>query len=290
MKLDISVIIVNFNAAEDIKNCVESVLSQRDVKFEIIVVDNASQDESIAILKRFGGKIQLIESSENLGFGKANNLGAGHACGKYLFLLNPDAFMLGQFDLKKIIQFVKDNKQFGLVGTHIVKANGKDESKPNYTYPGERSIGNPYKDLPGKIAWVLGASIVLPKKIFDKIAGFDADFFLYGEDPDVCLRVRKLGYQIGYFPGVSVKHIGGTSERGTDWYELTLKKQKALYLFYKKHYSSSAMQFLIRRDIRQSRLKIYLTTLKNIVTLGLSRRPKDAKYKAIYDLARSYLK
>lgn len=286
MNLDISIVIVNYNTAEDVKHCIESVLMQQDIQFEIIVVDNASQDDSVVILKQFGSKIHLIESDKNLGFGQANNLAATQARGKYLFLLNPDALMLAQHDLKKIVQFMNDNKQFGLVGTRIVKANGKDESKPNYAYPGERFIGRPYRGLPGKIAWVLGASIVMPKKIFDKIGGFDSDFFLYGEDPDICLRVRKLGYQVGYFPDVVVKHIGGTSERGTNWYQLTLKKQKALYLFYKKHYSLSAMQFLIRRDIRQARLKIFLTALKKSVTLGLSKRPKDAKYKAIYDLAR----
>lgn len=265
------------------------MLSQKEVEFEIIVVDNASQDDSLNVLGQFGDKIQLIKNSENLGFGKANNLAVNLSKGRYLFLLNPDALMLEPDDLKKIFLFIKNNKRFGLAGTRVLKANGVDESKPNYYYPGEHYIGRPYKDLPGKVAWVLGASMIIRKKVYNKINGFDEGFFLYGEDPDICLRIRKLGYEIGYFSDVSIKHIGGVSERGTDWYWLATKKQKALHLFYTKHYTPSAVKFLMRRDIRLARIKMLLGALRSIATLGLLKRKKDRKHRAIYDFCKEHL-
>lgn len=283
--MDISVIIVNYKTPQEVKNCVESVLQQKNVNFEIIVVDNDSQDKSVEVLENFGGQLKLIKNSENIGFGRANNLAAHQALGKYILLLNPDAWLQYPNDLEKMVKFMENNKQFGLVGTKIVNKCGR-ETRPNKFYPGERYIGYPYKNLPGAIAWVLGACMIIPKKIYEKIAGFDEDYFLYGEDPDICLRIRKLGYEIGYFFDVAITHIGAVTERETSWYDRTIRKQKGLLLFYQKHYTPSAVRTLVRHDLKQAQRKITLNYLRTVISFGLLRRAKDAKQKAIYDFTK----
>ena len=258
---DISVIIVNYNTAHIIKTCITSILKQEKINYEIIVIDNASQDQSLKTLQEFKDKITLIPSKINLGFGKANNEAFKHALGKYLLLLNPDAELQNSQDLNKIYSFMKTNPQYGLVGTKIVNENQNTETKPKHYYSGEKYIKHSLKALPGTIAWVLGACMIIPKEVYKKTGGFDEDFFLYAEDADLCLRIRKLGLEIGYFPAVTIHHIGSASEHKTSKYDLTLKKHQALLTFYKKHYSEQDVKLLVKKELHKANLRIFFHKL-----------------------------
>ena len=285
--MDISIIIVNYNTAEFVKRCIKTVLKQLDVEFEIITIDNASRDNSSAVLNQFGGNIKVINNLNNFGFGKANNQGFKVSTGKFIFLLNPDAELQTCHDLRDIVLFMSNNPQYGLVGTRIVNSAGKDETKPKYFYLGEKYIGHPFQHLPGKIAWVIGASMILPRNVYEKIGGFDEKFFLYGEDADLCLRVRKLGYEIGYLEQVKIFHVDGASERKTSPYDLTLKQQEALHIFYKKHYSKMDIQFLVKRNIKLSRYRMFLHKLRLILGISPSRSRYD-HYRAMYDSSKNF--
>ena len=286
--MDISIIIVNYNTAHFLEACIDSILDQKNADYEIIVVDNGSTDNSFEVLAEYEEKITLIKNNENLGFGKANNIGAKVAKGNYLFLLNQDTEFTSDQDLKKITDFVKTNKQYGLVSTHITEMKTKRETKPRISYPGEKIVRETITGLPGDIAWVLGAVMILPKEVYAQINGFDEDFFLYGEDIDICLRVRKAGYAIGYFSEVEILHFGGSTEIHSGQYARTQRKQKALVLFYQKHYSPDDCLSLFQYELKRARFRAL--THKIRCFFGAKRScQRYEHYKAIVDICRDAL-
>jgi hypothetical protein len=281
-----SVIIVNYNTASCVGACIESVLKQQGIAVEIIVVDNASTDYSLEILQKFGDHIRLISNAENVGFAKANNIAfqaIQQERSDYIFLLNPDAVLSSPNDLSLLWEWMQKRPLCGLASPRVLK--GTQESLPNKTYPGEAIAGYPFKQLPGEIAWVLGAAMTIPSAVYKAVRGFDEDFFLYGEDMDLCLRIRQLGYEIGYIPEVAVLHEGAVSERDVSWYERTLKKQKAMLLFYQKHYDRAVILDILRSDISRARKQWRLSRLRFILSFGLWKRDKDQKYRAILDFS-----
>src|SRR4029079_2283177 len=102
-------------------------------------------------------------------------------------------------------------------------------SPPSSSYPGQQTTVNNFDRLPGKVAWVIAASIIVRREIYAKMGGFDPDFFLYSEDTDFCLRLRKLGSEIGYFPEVEVGHIGGQSESDQDPFEVWMRRANGIH-------------------------------------------------------------
>ena len=282
--IEISVIIVNYNTAPFIEACIFSVLEQKNVNYEIIVIDNASQDDSMTMLEQFANKIKVIANKENVGFGKANNQVFHESLGEYTFLLNPDAYLQNSDDLRKILTFAREHAEYGLIGTKILNEEGDIETKPRKLYPGEKHIESPYKNLPGEIAWLLGASMIISRGVYQKTNGFDEGFFLYGEDADLCLRIRKAGYAIGYFEEVAIKHVGKASESKTNPYDLTIKKQKALRIFYNKHYEPGMVKKLIKEESSQAFLRMCLHKVLSIFVKRDYHTRKYIHYKAIYDL------
>ena len=267
------------------KACLDSLLKQKNADYEIIIVDNASTDNTFEVLQPYEDKITLIKNKENVGFGKANNIGAKIAKGDFLFLLNQDTEFTSDYDLKKITDFVKANKHYGLVSTKITEIKTKRETKPRETYPGEKIILHPLRGLPGTIAWVLGAVMILPKEVYAKIHGFDEDFFLYGEDIDICLRVRKAGYEIGYLPEVEILHFGGCTEIKKGQYSKSYRKQKALYQFYQKHYEQKDCERLYRYELRRGLFRALIHKLRCF--FGSKRScGKYERYRAIVESSR----
>jgi len=280
--MDVSVIVVNYNTAELTKKCIESVLYQEGIESEIIVVDNASVDNSVEVLRQFNDKIKLIANKENVGFGRANNQAFKLASGQYIFLLNPDARLQNPEDLTSIFDFMKKHPEFGLVSTAVVSPDGKKATLPKTFYPGEQHMCSPYRHLPGKIAWVLGASMVFSYDMYEKLGGFDEDYFLYGEDVDISLRVRKLGFQIGYLSEVEIVHEAGASERTSGWYDVATRKQRALILFYQKHYLPFEIKKILRYKCRRAVLRNLF--YRPLIKLGYKKYlPKYERNKAVID-------
>ena len=287
--MDISVIIVNYNTAHVVKHCIDSILKQIQVNYEILVVDNASQDNSLDVLKTYADKIILIASNINLGFGKANNLAFRQSQGRYVFLLNPDAAFLQTNDLYQMINYMQANHQYGLVGTRIVNQDQRIEEPPNFLYPKQHLLKYTTLKPGGKIAWVIGASVMLPRDVYLKVNGFDEDFFLYGEDADICFRIRQQGWEIGHNATVTVAHIGSASEVKTPRYEFHRKKQQALYLFFKKHYALADYYYLLRRERRLALMRLVILWPQVFVLKMSSSLIKYNKYQAIYDTAKETL-
>lgn len=272
--IDISVIVVNYNTAELVKRCIESILAQRDVIFEIIVIDNASADNSVDVLREFDNEITLIANDNNLGFGKANNQGFRVSKGRHLFLLNPDAVLLTEHDLLNAVCYMDAHKEYGLVGTRIYDSSEQHVITLCDHYPRQKQSSVDFSKLPGKWATVLGASMLIPREVFEKVKGFDEDFFLYAEETDLCLRIRKVGFKIGYTEKVSVQHVGCASTRKTPAEKVMRLKKEAKYLFYKKHYTSTDVIKIAKNEMRKAKWQWLRLMFKKQI-LGLTSRDEE---------------
>lgn len=288
--IDVSVLIVNYNTAELVKKCVESVLAQQDVNFEIIVIDNDSRDHSVNVLQAFTPRITFVPNQDNKGFGKANNQAFKLSQGRYIFMLNPDAVCLTDRDLYHAVKFMDEHAEYGLVGTRILNSHNHIEQTAYHHYPHQSQTSMDFSHLPGDLATVLGASMIARRDVFEKVHGFDEDFFLYGEETDLCLRIRKAGYSIGYCDTVSVQHVGSASEKGNPREEVIYKKKAGKLLFYRKHYSGADVRKIVKRDLRQARLHLLrLSVIKMLFGLNKKQENKCRHHIVARDLARNYL-
>jgi GT2 family glycosyltransferase len=197
-----------------LERCLNSIASQSNINLEVIVVDNASQDNSLDVIKNNFPWVKLIANKRNLGFAAANNQALESCAGNYVYFLNPDT-EVRQGALQTMIEFMESHPEVGLSGTRIINPDGSPQSSVENRYPGERHAKQDLRGLKGSIAWVLGASMIARGGILSALGGFDEEFFLYGDDQDLCLRVRKEGSTIGYIPDSVVVHWGGQSERNS---------------------------------------------------------------------------
>jgi N-acetylglucosaminyl-diphospho-decaprenol L-rhamnosyltransferase len=287
--MDVSVIIVTFNSADYIGKCVESVLIQNDIACETIVVDNGSQDGTLAKLKEF--KCKVIAVGKNLGFGPANNEGFSASAGRYIFLLNPDAWLTEKNDLATLCRRMDGERKWGMAGTKVLSLDGTLQTEPDDQYPGQHHVHRDFSKLPGKIAWIIGASMFVRREVYEKLGGFDPEFFpAYSEETDFCLRVRELGYEIGYVPEAAVSHIGGSSEDLRDPYDSSMRKLQGLLKFRQKHYPPQDCVFLAKRDLRRARFRMMWNGfLARWQPSKSGPWKKYRRYRGIWEASRQYL-
>jgi N-acetylglucosaminyl-diphospho-decaprenol L-rhamnosyltransferase len=258
--MDFSIIIVSYNTADLIRNCLASVLASNDCEKEIYVVDNASTDGSVEMIRKSFPRINLIANPMNKGFAAANNQVLSECRGRFLFYLNPDT-ILAPDTLKTLLLFMEENPHIGLAGARMINPDGTNQESVSYRYPGEKFTAGELKGLPGPIACVLGAAMVARAGIIQTVKGFDEAFFLYGEDQDLCLRIRRAGYEIGYAESAIVMHIGGQSERQSASAERWRKKVRAEYQFYRKHYRPETIARIRRVDTAKALWRIFTLQL-----------------------------
>jgi len=254
--VDISAIVVSYNTAELLTACLKSVASRSDPSVEVIVVDNASQDDSAARVSRDFPWVKLIANEQNAGFARANNQALKVSRGEYVYFLNPDTVVQpGAFEA--MMRFMASHTDVGLAGTRILNPDGSVQPSVETRYPGERRAQKDLRGLAGDIAWVLGASMIARRAMVEDLGGFDERFFLYGEEQDLCLRIRKKGWKIGFIPDAAVVHWGGQSERNTRAADLWKKKFTAELLFYRKHYSKGSVLRIHRANVVQALWRIF---------------------------------
>ncbi len=287
---EISIIIVSYNTRDLIGKCVGSVLEEEDCRKEIFVVDNGSSDGSVAYLQEAFPMVSLVANQENRGFAAANNQVLNRCRGKYIFFLNPDA-RLRRGALRAILSYMESNPRVGLAGTKLVDPDGTLQWSKSEQYLGQEYTRGELSGLPGSIACVIGASMVAHADVVKKIGGFDEDFFLYGEDQDICLRVRKYGYEIGYIDEAVVIHSGGQSERNTTLLEVWDKKIYAEHIFYRKHYYPETVKRIHREKVFNACRRIIMLTLSFPFVRNKSKtKYKLKKYFLVYQHARSSLR
>lgn len=251
---EVSIIIVNYNTKTLTEQCILSVVEYtRDVQYEIIVVDNASNDESIPLLESLNKKgiINLIKSKKNLGFAGGNNLGIKKAKGKYLLLLNSDT-MLNDNVIGNVYRWMEDNKDVG-VATCALTGTDNVRQAPGGNLPNLLNVISwmtiedlPFIDKiikpfhpkkfeqkePSELGWVTGTFFFIRKKVIDQIGVLDEDFFMYTEEVEFCYRAREKDWKMFYLPQHDIVHIGKASSNNK--FALT-QEIKGIKLFFRKH-------------------------------------------------------
>lgn len=220
-------------------------------EFEIIVVDNNSTDGSRDMLKGIHSGITCLFNDENVGFSRANNQGVAKAKGEYLLILNPDT-ILDESTLADLLEFSCNAVDFGAAGVQFTDGSGKylPESKRNFPgikvagakllgYSGNYYANHIAVDAVAEVDILTGAFMFIKKQVYQKVGGFDEDFFMYGEDIDLSYRIRQAGFKNYYIGSQTVLHFKGESTVKDKVY---LKNfYGALSIFYKKHFQHSRL-------------------------------------------------
>jgi GT2 family glycosyltransferase len=232
--LDLTIVVVSYNTRDYILPCLESVYGDtRGVRFEVIVVDNASADGSAdAIAARFP-EVRLIRSERNLGFAAGNNLAVEQARGRFILLLNPDTVVFGG-TIEAATRFFEAHPEAGIVGGRTLFADGSLNPTSCWAQPtlwsvlcravglsrlfrGTRlfdpeALGDWDRDSAREVDIVTGCFLLISLDLWKRLGGFDSRFFMYGEEVDLCLRARKLGARPMITPAATLVHHGGASE------------------------------------------------------------------------------
>jgi GT2 family glycosyltransferase len=288
--MKISVIILNYNVRYFLELCVLSVQKAlENIDGEIIVVDNNSPDDSCAMMKSRFPKVILIENKTNAGFPKGNNIGVAQSKGEYVCILNPDT-VVAEDTFEKILAFVESKTDLGIVGCKLIDGTGNflPECKRGVPtpfvaftkvtglyklFPKSKRFGRYYaqhleENQSGKVDVLVGAFMVMQRELYHHLNGFDEAFFMYGEDIDLSYRSLLAGKNNYYFSETTVIHYKGESTIKDKKYLHSF--QKAMELFYKKHFKSSVF-FEIFMITGAHLFSVFKKNQKSILSRKVSR-------------------
>lgn len=253
--MNVSIIIVNYKVKEKLIDCVKSIEKNiNSISCEIIIVDNEVDDSLNGELKEYK-HVKYIKAPKNLGFGGGNNLGSRYAKGEYLFFLNPDTLIVDDA-IEKLYKFIKSEKKIGIVSPLLIDINLQPfstQSKKELTplnaifsfsflrklFPKKSIYNDPFfkkwdKKQPIEVNTIPGAALMIPKKLFEQVNGFDERFFLYFEENDLSKRVRNIGFKLYINPSARVIHeVGQSTKKLKDTKDIFVKSR---FLYFRKHY------------------------------------------------------
>lgn len=245
--MKLSIVIVSYNVSGYLQQCLDSVMTALEgIEGEVFVVDNASSDDSVAMVRSRYPQVRLIESGENLGFSRANNVAIRQASGEYVLLLNPDT-EVAEDTLRGVLAFMDAHPKAGGTGVKMHNTDGTlaPESRRALPTPWVSCLkmlgftkryymSNLPWDEPGQIEVISGAFCMLRHAALDEIGLLDETFFMYGEDIDLSYRLTKAGWENWYLP-FSIVHHKGKSTQKSDYRYVHIFYQ-AMLIFFRKHY------------------------------------------------------
>lgn len=284
--LKLSVIIVTHNNQELVLKLLSSLKEAAQncpLAIETIIVDNASQDETVKLVRHSYPSVRLIQNPENFGFAVANNIGIRTSGGEFILLLNSDT-LLHAYSLQKTIAYLNDHKEVGVLTCKVVLEDGKLDPACHRGFPtpwasltyllGLETIFPHIKLFSGYHKWYQdlnstheidspsGAFYLTKKKVLQEVGLLDEDFFMYGEDLDLSFRIKQAGWKIVYFPFAHVTHLKNRSGILSQSQEIKLRTLNSFYdsmlIFYHKHYKKSyprAINYIV--SITVALLKTY---------------------------------
>lgn len=301
----LSVIIVNWNVCDLLQRAIASVYAAWDGRpgLEIIVVDNASHDDSVAVLRETFPNVQVIANTENRGFTGGNNQGLAAATGDFLLLLNPDTEIVGDA-LPRMVEYLRTHPGVGMLGPQLLNPDGSVQSSRRRfpTLPvlflestwleklaPRKSLCHYYaKEQPDNLVqdvdWITGAAMLTRREVVAQVGGMDEGFFMYSEELDWCRRIREVGWRVVYFPEARVvHHEGKSSEQVVPARHIYFQSSKVRYA--RKYHGAAiaatlrlwllaqyvwqigveGVKWLIghRRDLRAARIAAYRQVLRS---------------------------
>lgn len=282
--MDLSIIMINFNTKKLTEQAVASIFQcSPKISFEIIIVDNSSDETQRYDMNQDG--VCIFSHIANKGFGNACNFGAEKASGRYLLFLNSDTIMHKE-TLEQCVSYLDNHNRVGALGERTLLEDGTldhackrgfptpsasfyyfiglDKKHPKshklgayrQTFLDEHSVG--------EVDAVAGSFLMMPANIFQGIGGFDESFFMYGEDLDLCYRIKEKGYQIVYYGQASITHLKGQSGLHTKSKIVIYHFYNAMQIFYKKHYRKKYRLLVSAAVFFAIKLKYIITLLRGI--------------------------
>jgi N-acetylglucosaminyl-diphospho-decaprenol L-rhamnosyltransferase len=261
--IDVSVCIVSWNIKDLLRDCLNSLKAQAgNVRYETIVVDNASSDGSADMVRAEFPWVTLVDPKANLGFGRANNLAYQHSRGRWVLLLNPDTVVLDRA-IEKLVRFADAHPEAGAVGGRTLKKDGVSlERSCCWGSPGLwplfcKSLGlhiifknSPIfnreamdywqRDSVREVGVITGCCLMIRREIYEQTGGFDDHFFMYAEETDLCWRIRKTGGRLIFCPEAQIIHLVGESAKKATSNRL-FHINRALLKLFRKHYGKAYM-------------------------------------------------
>lgn len=253
--MELSIIIVNWNSAKFVSECVKSIREQTSTTYEIIIVDNASAKEDVDKLKECCPEVDLIVCEHNLGFARANNLGFSHSRGEYVLFLNPDTEIIGSA-VNTMLENMQSLPHAGVVGCKLLNSDLSVQLSAIQKFP---TILNQVLDVeflqlrwPKCSLWsiapllsgddrlleaevISGACMLLRRRVFEKVGMFSEDYFMYAEDVDLSYKLHCQGFVNYYVGGASIVHHGGksSSQQEISYWATTMRYRAMRQLFRK---------------------------------------------------------
>lgn len=301
---EVSIIVVSYNTREVLRQCLHSVIEESNgFAAEIMVVDNASTDGSPEMIQAEFPEVLLLRSEVNLGFGAANNLALEIARGRYFVLLNSDAFFTSGA-LGLAIRHMDETPGCGLGGSRLIGRDGSPQPSSRCfhsvlsdvlvlsglagRYPKSRFFGRFDRtwadpNAPASVDWVPGAFCILRPEALRRTGLFDPAFFLYYEEVDLCLRFKRGGFAVWYWPDVVVVHIGGESSRrrtdlefSPETSQVVLWRMRSTLLYYRKHHG-----WQVHVAWLSEQLIYWATVVRNSLSLDPRRRVRGKQYRLL---------
>ncbi len=261
--VDLAIVIVNYNTRDLLRDCLASILASRlQGSCAVYVVDNHSGDGSAAMVRAEFPAVRVIEQPANMGYAAANNVGLraagveGAEPPRYVLLLNPDT-LLKPDDLAQMLAFMAEHPEAGAAGPKLVRQDGSLDKACRRSFPspenafyrlsglsrlfprhprfGRYNLEYLDPDQVAEVDSIVGAFMLMPGAVLQQVGLLDERFFMYGEDIDLCYRIKERGYKVYYNPAVTVLHYKGASSRQRSTASIIAFYQ-AMKLFHDKHY------------------------------------------------------
>ncbi|MEK4512988.1 glycosyltransferase family 2 protein [Paenibacillus sp. FSL K6-2524] len=290
--MDLSILILNYNTCRLTLDCLQSVFDSRTVfNYEVIVVDNASSDDSVEVIGKEYPGITLIANRENTGFAKANNQAMEIAKGRYVLLLNSDTIVQPD-TLQTMVSYMDEHPDLGASGCKIILPNGSLDKACRRGFPtpsasfyyafgfskffpdnpkfNQYQLGymDPNETYP--IDCLVGAFMMVRRETIQQVGGLDETFFMYGEDIDWCYRIKEAGWGIHYHPATYIVHYKGASSRRKPL-KIIYEFHRAMWVFHRKHYKRKYSWITNTAVYSGISVKFTLSLLKNKLAIPMAR-------------------
>lgn len=256
-EIELSICIVGINAFDYLQKCLESIYANKiGVNFEIIYVDNHSSESGMGLIETRFPTLTIIQNPQNYGFARGNNQAIQISKGKDILLLNPDT-IVEENAIQRMIDYLRQNPDTGIVGPKVLNSDGSFQAQckrgearpwevicyfsrlsnlfPHHPFFSGYLQGHLDENQSHHVPSISGCCMLIRKDVIDQIGLLDERFFAYQEDTDYCVRARKAGWKVTYYPSAQIIHYGGKGGASVQPYKTTFEWHRSYFLYYKKH-------------------------------------------------------